>query len=144
MAQLAQAFSGTYVQDANAANLLAGATISAAGTTNGTIVQVDRPGDIFAVLETGTVTGTSPTITVVVQGSDVSDFSSGVVEYGTVRIVTGAAAAQSNVRKHIDIIAYKKFVRANVTLGGTSPVYTGSTVKLQQEHFFQTKDMSAS
>lgn len=144
MAQLAQAFSGTYVQDANSANLLAGSTLNAAGTTNGTIVQVDRPGDIFAVLETSTVTGTTPTISIVVQGSDDSGFASGVVEYGTIRIVTGAAAAQTNVRKHIDIIAYKKYIRAVVTLGGTTPVYTGSTLKLQQEHFFQTKDMSAS
>ena len=79
------------------ANLLAGTTLNAAGTTTGTIVQVDRPGRMSVALESGTVTGTTPTISVRIQGSDSATFASGVVEYGRLELLTGTTTAQSNV-----------------------------------------------
>jgi len=134
---------GTIVSDALEANLLAGATLNAAGTTNGTAVQVDRPGDVAVVLETSTVTGTTPTISITVQGSDDQTFATGVVEYGTIRLQSGLPAAQSNVRKVIQPIMHKKWARAVVTVAGTTPVYTGSTLKVKQEHYFETASTSA-
>lgn len=140
MAQLAQAFSGTYVSDANVANLATGATLNAAGSTNGTAVQVDRPHEVGVVVETGTVTGTTPTITVVIQASDDSGFSTGVVEVAT---VTGSGGSQSNQRWMANAYINKKYVRAAVTLAGTSPVYTGTTIRLQSPHYFRTSTTSA-
>lgn len=135
---------GTQVHDANAANLLTGATINSAATTQGTPVQVDRPGDCAAVLKTATVTGTSPTISVTIQSSDDATFASGVIGHGTFGISTGTAAAQSNVEKKLMVYITKRYARAVVTTAGTSPVYTGATVKLEQKYVNQNADTSAS
>jgi hypothetical protein len=116
---------GTLVQDSLAPNLLAGSTLNAAGTTNGTIVQLDRPGEVAFVLTLGTVTGTSPTLDVTIQGSDVANFGSGVITYGQIETSGGS---QSNAVRQISARAYHRFVRAVVVVGGTSPVYTGSTL----------------
>lgn len=135
---------GSLVHDANSANLLAGSTLNAAGTTTGTITQVDRPGDVSIVLVTSTVTGTTPTIALTVSSSDDVTFAAGVVGHGTFGIATGAAAAQSNVEKKLMVYIHKRYVRVSVTLGGTSPVYTGSTLKIEQEFVNQTDNTSAS
>jgi hypothetical protein len=134
---------GTLVSDSLEANLLTGATLNAAGTTNGTAARVDRPGEVAFVLETATVTGTTPTISIVVTGSDDSGFGSGVVTYGTVTLLTGAASAQSNVRRSFNAKVYKTWVRAAVTVAGTSPVYTGSTLKVKQPDYFRAASTSA-
>lgn len=133
---------GTLVQDANASNHLAGATLNAAGTTNSTAVQLDRPNDVAFVLTTSTVTGTSPTLSVVIQGSDDSTFATGVVTYGTINL-TGTAANQSNISRQILAYVSQRFVRAAVTLGGTSPVYTGSTLVARQPHDRRTRTVTA-
>jgi hypothetical protein len=134
---------GTLVRDALAPNLLTGATLGAAGSTNGTEVQLDKPEDVTFVLDTGTVTGTNPTISVVIQGSDVSGFGSGVVTFGTIGITTGNAAAQSNVERQITTYVNKRYVRAVVTLGGTNPVYTGTTLTPRQKHDRRTATSTA-
>jgi hypothetical protein len=141
MAQLGHnVYTGTLVSDANEANLLAGSTLNAAGSTNGTAVQIDRPGDVAFVLETSTVTGTNPVLTVVVQGSEVSDFSDDVVTLATLKS-TGATEDNKSYSACAEV--YKKFVRAVVDVAGTSPVYTGSTLKVKQPHFKRTKDTTA-
>lgn len=127
--------SGTYFADANAANLLTGATLNAAGTTNGTAVQVDRPGEVQFRLETSTVTGTTPTLSIELQASDDATFATGVLSLGRLTLLSGNAASQSNVDKEINARVYNTYVRAVVTAGGTSPVYTGSTLKVVQPHF---------
>lgn len=133
---------GTLVHDAlgtgAASNLLAGATLNAAGTTTSTVVEVNRPGECQARLTLGTVTGTTPTAQITVQSSDDITFASGVVTHGIFGPLTGTGAAQSNTARLIQTSIYKRYVRLSVTLGGTSPVYTGSTLFLEQEHYFQT------
>lgn len=135
---------GSLVHDANSPNLLTGATLNAAGTTNSNIVQVDRPGDVSVVLVTSTVTGTTPTIAITVSSSDDPAFSTGIVGHGTFGLATGNAAAQSNVEKKLMVYIHKRYVRLSVVAGGTSPVYTGSTVKIEQEFVNQTDNTSAS
>lgn len=133
---------GTLVRDALADNLLTGATLNSAGTTNGTAVQVSKPGCVRVELATSTVTGTNPTILVTLQGSSTSGFSSSVY-LGSFVVTSGNAAAQTSITRYIDVDCYHEYIRANVTLGGTSPVYTGSTVKLRQENDHRTATDSA-
>jgi|CXWL01.1.fsa_nt_gi hypothetical protein len=130
---------GTLAQDSLAPNLLAGATLNAAGTTNGTIVTLDRPGEVAFVLTFGTVSGTSPTADVTVQGSDSSTFASGVITYGQIE----TSGTQTGLVRQISARAYHKYVRAIVTLGGTSPVYTGSTLVPRQPHDRRTRSVTA-
>jgi hypothetical protein len=131
---------GTLVTDANAANLLAGATLNAAGTTTSTVVQLDRPDEVIFRLVQGVVTGTSPTIRITVQGSDDSSFAT-FVTYGTF----GASGTQATagVSKQLTASAYLKYVRLSVVVGGTSPVYTGSTVYCQPENYLRTRTVTA-
>lgn len=131
---------GTLVKDDLESNLLSGATLNSAGSSTGTAVEINRPGDVAFVLELSTVTGTSPTITVDIQGSDVSDFSDDVV---TVATLYSTGAAEDNLVYSACGELYKKYVRASVTLGGTSPVYTGATVKVRQPHWHRTSSTSA-
>jgi hypothetical protein len=144
MAQLPQVQTGTQIVDANEVNLLNGATLNAAGTTNGTVVQVDRPGDVAFQFEAATVTGTTPTARVTIQGSDDITFATGVVDYASVGPQLGAAGAQSNTVKTATAYAYKKYARAVVTLGGTSPVYTGSKLTVRPPHTKRTTGTTAS
>jgi hypothetical protein len=131
---------GTLVQDALAPNILAGATLNAAGTTNGTIVQLDRPGDITFVLQLAAVTGTTPTLDVVIQGSDVSNFGSGVITYGQIETSGGS---QANITRQISAYVAHQYVRAVVTLAGTSPVYTGASLTPRQLHDRRTRSVTA-
>lgn len=128
---------GTLIRDALAPNLLAGSTLTAAGTTNGTIVVLDRPHMVTTYLSLEVLpTGTTPTISVRIQGSSSATFASDVVDYITLAVLTGTPAQQFAAGKRAGA-AYvdRKYVRAIVTLGGTSPVYTGATLTLEQPHF---------
>lgn len=131
---------GTLVQDNLAPNLLSGATLNAAGSTNGTAVQLDRPGEVSFVLTLGTVTGTSPTFDVVIQGCDSSGFGSNVITYGQIETSGGS---QSNLSRQITARAYHTYVRAVVTVGGTSPVYTGSTLYPRLPQDRRTRSVTA-
>lgn len=131
---------GTLVSDYLATNLLTGATLNAAGTTNATAVAVYRPGDVAFVLTTGTVTGTSPTLSVTILGSDTSDFSDDVVTLAT---LTSTGATEDNKEYIACGDVYKTYVKAVVTAGGTSPVYTGSTLYIQQENYHLGKSSTA-
>ena len=118
---------GSYMRDAVPTDLVVGATLNAAGSTNSTIQTASWPLEATVELRTGTVTGTTPTLTVTVQSSSTSDFSSDVVTHGTILLTGGS---QSNVSRYIDLYAIRKFMRSTVVLGGTSPVYTGTTIRL--------------
>ena len=136
---------GSLVTDANAANVLLGATLNAAGTTNSTIVAVDRPGEAIVRLVVGpTVTSTanSATLKVVVSGSDSATFASGVYSYGTINS-TGTDALQANSAHQINVSFYHRYVRCSVVLGGTAPVYTGTVAAFQQEDYLRTRTVSA-
>jgi hypothetical protein len=136
---------GTLVTDANAISLLQGVGLAAAATTTSTIVQLDRPGDVIFRLALGTVTGTSPTFKAVIQGCDTADFSTGspvIVSYGTINS-TGTGTAQSNTSHQISANVYHRYVRSIITIGGTSPVYTGATLTTQQEDYLRTRSATA-
>src|SRR3954471_18529227 len=119
---------GSLVRDANAINLLTGATLNSAGTTNGTVQRLDKPGEVRFCLLTSTVTGTTPTISIEVKGADDLAFSTNVVSYGLFATTSGTGAAQTGISRYLDANVYKRYVRATVVLGGTSPVYTSSTL----------------
>jgi len=129
---------GTVVRDAQATELFAGATLNAAGTTNGTAKEVVWPEDVQFTLETGTVTGTSPTIQVTIQGADDSGFTVNVVKIAAFPVSSGTAGAQTSQTWRLTTYVGKRYIRAIVTLAGTSPVYTGSTLKVEQPHLGRT------
>ncbi|HKZ20290.1 MAG TPA: hypothetical protein VJQ57_09285 [Acidimicrobiia bacterium] len=115
---------GTLVRDSNATNLLTGSTLNAAGTTTSTAVQIDKPGEIQFVLTTGTVTGTSPTGDFEVKGADDSGMSTNVVSYGRFSQRDTTDGVTKYLRARVD----SKYVQVTVILGGTNPVFTGSTL----------------
>ena|SRR5215207_4196491 len=123
---------GTLVRDALAANLATGATLNAAGTTNGTAVEIAKPGSCRVFLVTSTVTGTSPTLDVTIQGADDSGFTTNVVTEGRFALLTGGS--QSNVTRVLDTVIDKRYIRAVVLIAGTSPVYTGTTITVRERH----------
>lgn len=133
---------GTLVQDSLAPNLLSGATLNSAGSTNGTAAFVNYPGEISFVLKTSTVTGTSATLDVVIQASNDSTFASGVVTLGQFEL-SGSNASQTSVTKRIYSRCDHKYLRAAVTLGGTSPVYTSSTLYVRQPYDRYTRTSTA-
>lgn len=100
--------------------LLAAASRNA--DANGTGVDVSAlEGHAIAVLEAANVSGTTPTLDVKLQESDTVG--------GTYTDIAGAAFTQvttvAGIQKlALEIQATKKFVRAVVDVGGTSPVYT--------------------
>ncbi len=131
---------GTYATDALAPNLFTGATLNAAGTTNGTIVEVAWPQDCTYVLTTGTVTGTAPTMDITIQGSESSTFAAGTI----VTIAKfGQVAATSSTSFFLSPFTNSRYIRAVVTVAGTSPVYTGSTLVPRAEHYLRTRLTSA-
>ena len=129
---------GPYVTDLNAPNLLAGSTLTAAGSTNGTIAELDWVHGTTFVLTTATATGTSPTLDITIQGSESSTFATGVVTLGRFSQAT-AAGAVLELTTFVD----SKFVRAVVVPGGTTPSFAGSTLVPQLEHYNRTRLNSA-
>src|SRR5438045_2451431 len=105
---------GSLVKDTLAPNLASGATLNSAGTTSGTVVQIDKPGTIRLELATSTVTGTSPTLDVEVKGADDSGFTTNVVSYGRF-----SQATASNVLRFMVAQVFSKYIRATVVVGGT-------------------------
>jgi len=126
---------GTLVKDALEPALETGLTLNSAtssSTTLGANTDLLRPQECRVKVATGTVTGTNPTFTLAIEASNDSTFSTGVVVVGRISL-SGSAASQSNVVRWADISTQKRYVRANLTLGGTSPVYTGTTIRVREE-----------
>ncbi len=121
---------GTLVRDALAPALHTGATLNAAGSTNGTAVEVSKPGDVRVFLVTSTVTGTTPTLDVELQGADDTAFTVNKVSYGRFAQLSGGS--QSAVTRVLDMDVFKRYMRAVVTVGGTTPVYTGTTIYVRE------------
>lgn len=125
---------GTYMSDANAPNLLAGTTLNSATSSQGTPWQAEWPGFITFILTTGTVTGTTPTLNVTIEGDETADFSG-----TTTRILGrfGQVGDEDSVTHELTVYADAKYVRANITVAGTSPVFTGTTLTPNQPHFLR-------
>lgn len=121
---------GTLVRDSLAPLLSAGVTLNAAGTTSGTVLEVNKPGDVRIFAAYSTVTGTTPTADIEIKGADDLAFSVNVVSHG--RFATSTGGSQSNTTRVIDIRSDKRFMRATVILGGTTPVYTGLTLTARE------------
>lgn len=123
---------GTLVKDSLEPVLL-NATASTSG--NDTAVEVDFPHDVQAVaVVTGTVTGTSPTLDIEIQGADDSGFTTNVVSYGRFKQLV-AADASSATTHVLQCRIYKKYVRTVRAVGGTSPVFTTTKVVLRSREW---------
>jgi hypothetical protein len=118
---------GTPAHDALAPTLLNG-TIST--TANGSAVEVNRPGITRMRLVNTTISGTSPTLDVEVEASDVSDFSSGVVSLGKFDTVSSA-----NQERYLTVDVRKRYVRAAHTVGGTSPSFAGVKLTMEERRY---------
>lgn len=115
---------GTVVRDALATNLLSGLTLNGAGTVNGTAHEIGWAGRVQFVATTGTVTGTTPTLVIEIQGCETSDFSTAdVLTLATISFGDEDAVAHEAVTE-----VNSKFVRAVATKGGTTPNYDGTTL----------------
>lgn len=127
---------GSLVRDSLAPQIFAGATLNAAGSTNSTATRVDKPGKVKVEIVTGTVasTGNSATLLVRVEAADDSGFTVNKVNICEFPVKSGTDAAQSNKTYRQNSQIWKTWVRTVVTLGGTAPVYTGSTCKIHIEH----------
>lgn len=127
---------GTVVRDANETDLLNGLALNSTGTKTGTALEVLWPGRVQFVVETGTITGTTPTMDVTLQGCETSDFTTDpVVELGTVNLVGTDDDSKFAVETHVDA----RYVRAVAVIGGTSPVFTGTTVKVVPNHYHRAR-----
>lgn len=126
---------GSLVRDSLSPQLFAGATLNAAGATNGTAVQVDKPGDVMVEIVTGTVTSTanSATLLVRLEGADDSAFTVNKTNICEFPVKSGSDASQSAAKYRQNTMCWKQWVRSVVTVGGTAPVYTGSTCKVHIE-----------
>lgn len=119
---------GTYVRDATAIDLVTGATLNAAGTTNGNINEVNYPGWFGVELSAATATGTTPTLDIEVLASDSATFAN-TAALPTVSLGRfGRATAVST--KRMKFYTNKRYVRSSVVLGGTTPSFAGSTLKI--------------
>ena len=130
---------GVQVNDADAVDLLAGATLDSATSSNGTVRDLLWPRWVKFRLVTGTVTGTSPTLDVTLQASSTSDFSSDVVDLGAFPQVGDEDAVPKVFRTYVT----KRYVRASVTTGGTSPDYSGTTLKAEDPQTRNESDDTA-
>lgn len=128
---------GTFARDALAPNILAGATLNAAGTTNGTVVDLSAEGgDILweLVLSTVTSTGNTATATIHIDAAPVVGMTGAVRVASFVATGTDAAQSGDTLRVSSFIPPHGRFVRATVILGGTAPVYTGATLTPRTLH----------
>lgn len=76
----------------------------------------------FAV--TGTVSGTTPTLTVTVQASDSASFASGTRTIGVFAIGTGVFNATGQ-KDCINVQHEERYIRYNYVVGGTTPSFGG-------------------
>ncbi len=119
---------GTVVRDALAPNLVSGATLTSAGTTNGTPYEIGWVGDVQFELVPATVSGTSPTLDITIQAADDSAFTTNVVTIGRF-----SQANNTNV-KQLNAYVGKRYVRAVVVVGGTTPSFAGTTLTPVPKH----------
>lgn len=115
---------GTVVRDANAVDLLADVDLADEGAAqNGTAWEALWPGYVQFVLEIASVTGTTPTLDLTIQGCETSDFSTDpVVFIGTFSVGDEADNTSFGQTMYVN----SKYVRAVADVGGTTVVYTAT------------------
>lgn len=138
--------SGILVQDALTPVLTAAAdtlTVGASPVT-GAAVEVLAPRKVRIVLKTPTVasTGNTATASVEIQASDTTNFA--VFEsMGRFALLTGTDAAQSSLTRYLEAFTQRRYMRAVWTITGTASVYTGATVKVQEDDYFRRTTFDA-
>jgi hypothetical protein len=118
---------GTFVRDATEPDLLSGVTLTTAAGANqaGTAREIGWSGLTQFVLTSAGKSGTTPTISVDIQGCETSDFSTAdVVTLGTITGVDLTNGTDLGIQANVN----SKYVRAVSTVTGTTGVYTGSTL----------------
>lgn len=115
---------GTVVRDALAPNLLAANTLTTAGgTTTGTAWEALWPGLVQFTVAVASVTGTTPTCRINIQGSESPTFAAGtVVSYGSIQLAAEAANSSFGLTTHVD----SRYVRLQTIVAGTTAVYTAT------------------
>lgn len=92
-------------------------------TTNGTGVDTMGYNSLAAVLEVGTVSGTSPTLDVKLQESDTLGGTYTDITGATFTQVTASNASQKIRLDGLGVGGRKRFIRAVATIAGTSPSF---------------------
>jgi hypothetical protein len=115
---------GSVVRDALATDLLADLDLADEGSAqNGTAHEIGWSGLTQFVLEIATVTGTTPTMVIDIQGCETSDFSTDpVVTLGTISVGDEADDTSFAVVADVD----SRYVRAVADVSGTTVVYTAT------------------
>jgi hypothetical protein len=115
---------GTVVRDAEAPNLLAGVTTTTTAGANqaGTAYEAGWSRDTQFVLNVTAKGGTTPNLTVDIQGSETSAFNSKVVTLATITAVDPATPSTFSAETFVD----SRFVRAVSTVTGTSGTVTAT------------------
>ena len=132
---------GTVVRDALETDLLADCTLDSAGSSNGTALEILWPCEVQFLCETGTIdSGSSDeTLEITIQGSENSDFSTeNVVTLGTISLVDTDDNGSFGFTTYVDA----KYVRAVAVAGGTTPDFSGTTVKVVQPHYDRVRGTS--
>jgi hypothetical protein len=129
---------GTVVRDALAVDLLADVDLADEGAAQeGTALEVLWPGNVQFYLEIATVTGTTPTLVIDIQGCETSDFSTAaVVEYGQFEAGDEADGTVFAFETYVD----SKYVRAVADVSGTTVVYD-ATLKVVLPHDRRTRSV---
>jgi hypothetical protein len=118
---------GTVVRDSIAPNLLSGVTLTTAAGANqaGTAWEALWPGNIQFTLVPTAKSGTTPQISVDIQGCETSDFSTAdVVTLGTIVAADPTLNASFGFETYVDA----KYVRAVSTVTGTTGTFTATIV----------------
>jgi len=108
-------------------NLLFANNATISTTSNSSIIDAGpsaAEGEWHEFAVTGTVTGTTPTLTVVVQASDSATFASGVRPCGQFAIGTGLFTATGQ-KDCINVQHEERYLRYSYTVGGTTPSFGG-------------------
>lgn len=115
---------GSVVRDALEVDLLAAVDLEDEGAAqNGTAREIGWTGWTQFVLEIASVTGSTPTLVVDIQGCETSDFSTAdVVTLGTITAGDEADGTDLAISCYVD----SKYVRAVADVGGTTVVYTAT------------------
>ena len=117
---------GTVVRDALAVDLLADVDLTDEGAAqNGTAWEALWPKNIQFTLEIASVTGTTPTLVIDIEGSENSDFTTEpVVTLGTITAGDEADGTDLGFEAYVN----SRYVRAVADVGGTTVVYTATLI----------------
>ena len=132
---------GTVVRDSIAVDLLAAHTLTTAGATAaaGTALEILWPGEVQFALLINAVTGTTPVMYIEIEACESSDFST--TDVTTIAELTAGDQADGD-ELAVNTFVDAKYVRAVVSITGTTAVYTGATLKAVLPHDRRVRGVS--